>query len=160
MKASSRTAFSLLEVIVCMALVGIMLVPLASMMKASAHAWQDAESEGGPEAQLRSAARWVHDTLGRADSVVDIDQDWIEFQRSGVLWRMAIANGQLRMRAGAQNILIADNVTAIAFQARRHPSSGDILAVDFQLTGQAVAAAAAPHISTLVTLDPLKLQTI
>lgn len=156
MKASPRTGFSLIEVIICVGLVGIMLVPLASMMKASAHAWQDAESEGGPEAQLRRSAGWVHDTLRACDGVVDIGKDWIEFQQAGARWRMEVSKGQLRMRSGGNNILIADGVADIEFTARQHPSTKVMLAVDYQLTGQAVAGAAVPRVSTTVTLDPLK----
>ncbi|QEG43537.1 type IV pilus modification PilV family protein [Roseimaritima ulvae] len=156
MHSHSRTGFSLIEVIICVGLVGIMLMPLASMMKASAHAWQDAEAEGGADARLRSSARWAHDTLLRCDGIVDTGKHWIEFQRSGATWRMEIIGGQLRMRAGTQDILIADQVTDLEVAVSRHSATNVILAVDFQLIGNAVGAAAAPQVNTTVTLDPLK----
>ncbi|QDS91308.1 hypothetical protein FF011L_00370 [Roseimaritima multifibrata] len=156
--ASPRQAFSLLEVIACISLVGIMLIPLAGMMRASAHAWEDVEAEGGQDADLRSACRWVQNTLRNADQVVNVNAESVQFTAAGELQTIQVLRNQLWLIAPSNRTLIADAIAKIECQPLRRASDSQIVAVDFQLTAVSVSGVSIPSVGTVATLDALRLR--
>ncbi|GEM_PF-4028819 len=155
--STERSGFSLLEVIASMVLVGIMMIPLASMMRASAHAWEDAESAGDPAAELRAAASWTQNALRSADRIVDVGTNWIEFERSATRWRLEIRGNQLRMNSRSESLLVADQVSRITCTPRTRRPDNAIYAIDFSLAGVSSSGGSVPTTQCTATLDWPKL---
>lgn len=58
-----RRGLSLLEVIVCTGLVAVMMVPVASVIRASGQTIQQAGDNGSIESSMRTSLRWISDSV-------------------------------------------------------------------------------------------------
>ncbi len=77
--ARSRIGISLIEVIACTAIVAVLIVPIAAVVKTSGRAITRIESGASTPEKVRAAGTWLRDTL-RPCVVHAIEKDRLKFQ--------------------------------------------------------------------------------
>ena len=112
---SNRAAVSLIEVIACMALVAIMIVPLAGVIRASAQSIARANGGTSSEAKLRRSLRWLGDTIRDGD-IVSVRADRLQIrQAGGDIAAIDVRAGTLILDDGRNQTVLAENVRDIRF---------------------------------------------
>ena len=115
-----RRGISLLEVIACTALIAILLVPIAGVIRASGRSMQQAQN-GSKAAELRSTLRWLRQTIDEG-RIVNIARNSLQLQLSdGRTARVSVQSNDLVLDDGTDQVLLAGNVRDVRFQSIRAP---------------------------------------
>ncbi len=106
-----RQGISLLEVIACTALVAVMIVPIAGVIRASGQSIQQADGAVSTEAKLRRGLHWICDSV-RDANLVAVQARRLTLQPSG--------GGQLTIEVQAGSLVMSDgtDVTTIVSDVR------------------------------------------
>ena len=115
-----RSGISLLEVIACTALLAVMLVPIAGVIRASGQSIQQAQN-GRPATELRTTLKWLRETIGDS-RIVTVARNSLQLQLSdGRSARVFVQSSELILDDGTDQILLADNIRDVRFQSVRSP---------------------------------------
>lgn len=110
-----RQGVSLLEVIACTALVAVMIVPIAGVIRASGQAIQQSDGAVSTEARLRRGLHWLADSV-RDATVVTVQTRRLTIQPStGGPVSIEVQAGSLVMTDGADVTMIVQDVRDIRF---------------------------------------------
>jgi len=111
----NRRGVSLLEVIACTALVAILVVPVAGVIRASGQAIAQSDQDASTEAGLRRGLRWLSDAI-RDGTVLSVGRNELRLTlNDGRDVRFAVTNGVLLMIDGRDQVVVADDVREIQF---------------------------------------------
>ncbi len=104
-----RRGISLIEVIACTAIVAVMIVPVAGVIRASGRAIERS-SEMNAEAKLRTGVRWIRDAI-RDGSILDIGSQYITLLLStGQKVELVLDSNQLILSDGRSRTVILENI--------------------------------------------------
>jgi len=110
-----RRGIGLLEVIVCTGLVAIMIIPIASVIRASAQSIARADGSTSTEAELRTALRWLGDVIRDGD-VITVRPQKLEIRlSSGDVATVQVRRRTLELDDGRTQMALAKNVRDIRF---------------------------------------------
>jgi hypothetical protein len=115
-KGSRRRGIGLLEVIACTALVAMMIIPIAGVIRASGQAIAQANGSTSTEASLRSGLRWLQDAV-RDGSIVSVQARRLEIiQASGDAATVQVSRGNLVMEDAQGESVLAKAVGDVHFR--------------------------------------------
>jgi hypothetical protein len=113
---SRRRGIGLLEVIICTALVAVMIIPIAGIIRTSGQAISQSNGSTSTEASLRSGLRWLRDTV-RDGSVMSVRARRLQvLLSSGDVATFEVRRGDLVMDDGRSQFALAENVRDIRFR--------------------------------------------
>tara|TARA_R110002049_G_scaffold4601_5_gene32770 strand:- start:1072855 stop:1073346 length:492 start_codon:yes stop_codon:yes gene_type:complete len=132
----TRHGISLLEVIACTALVAVMLVPIAGMIRASGQSIQRAH-HGTTSDQLRTTLKWLRETID-AGEVIGVGNRSLQLQLvDGRLARIYVQSGDLILDDGTDEVLLASDIRDILFQSIRSATPPrNRVGIDIRLRGR------------------------
>ena len=111
----SRRGIGLLEVIVCTALVAVMIIPIAGVIRTSGQAISRSNGSVSTEASLRTGLRWLGDTV-RDGNIVSVRTRSLQVMLpSGAVATVQVRGGNLVMNDGRSEFALAENVRDIQF---------------------------------------------
>ena len=117
-RARRRNGISLLEVIACTALLAVMLVPIAGVIRASGQSIQRAQ-DGRTPSGLRSTLKWLRETIDDGQ-IVNVARRSLQLQLGdGSSARVFVQSGELLLDDGTDEIVLAENIRDIRFQSVR-----------------------------------------
>ena len=112
---SRRPGIGLLEVIICTALVAVMIIPIAGVIRTSGQAISLSNGSTSTEASLRSGLRWLRDAV-RDGTIVSVRASRLQILLdSGDLATVEVRSGDLVMDDGRSQFALAENVRDIRF---------------------------------------------
>ena len=145
---TSRRGISLLEVIACTALVAVMIVPIAGVIRTSGQSISQAQGDPSTEAKLRRGLLWLGDYV-RNGSIVGVRSARLSVLPSGGSpVEIRVSRNNLVLSDGTDTTVIVEDVRDIEFSAinqatppnslvgltmrlrARDPNSGQIATVD------------------------------
>lgn len=110
-----RIGVGLLEVIVCTALVAVMIVPIAGVIRTSGQAISESNSSTSTEASMRGGLRWLRDAV-RDGTIVSVRSQRLQIMlSSGTLATVQVQRGDLIMDDGGSQFALVENVRDIRF---------------------------------------------
>jgi hypothetical protein len=110
-----RQGVSLLEVIACTALVAVMIVPIAGVIRASGQAIQQSDGAVSTEARLRRGLHWLADAV-RDGTIVSVQNRRLTVQpATGGPVSIEVQAGTLVMTDGSDLTVILQDVRDIRF---------------------------------------------
>ncbi|WP_442510770.1 type IV pilus modification PilV family protein [Novipirellula sp. SH528] len=121
-KKSRRHGISLIEVIACTALVAILFVPIAGVIRASARTIASAQSGGSTAAGLQNTLAWVSGMIDDG-TVVSANASSLTLQRrDGTIVKIARSSNQLVMSDGkSTDVVLAENILDFAVRSIVQP---------------------------------------
>ena len=117
-----RRGISLIEVIACTALVAIMIVPIAGVVRASAQSIAQANGSASTEARLRSSLRWVAQTIRESDIVTVGSTRLIVQLPDTSVGTFEVRSGDLVLTSGGNQTVLIESVRDIRFASLNHGS--------------------------------------
>ncbi len=112
---SRRRGIGLLEVIICTALVAVMIIPIAGVIRTSGQAISLSNGSTSTEASLRSGLRWLRDAV-RDGTIVSVQARRLQILLdSGDLATVEVRSGNLVMDDGRSQFALVENVRDIRF---------------------------------------------
>ncbi len=112
-----RYAISLLEVIACTAIVAVMIVPIAGVIRASSQSIATATGNTSVQAGLRTGLRWVASTVRDSDILaVNTRRLTLRLSDSSVA-RIEVRRGNLVLLRGNDETVLVDGVREVQFRA-------------------------------------------
>ena len=110
---------SLLEVIACTALVTILIVPIAGVIRASGKSIQAANGPSSTESELRQASRWLAQTI-RANNILGIRRSQMQLRLdSGETATLRLKQRSLILDAPSGPSTLAKDIQRIRFTSHR-----------------------------------------
>lgn len=110
-----RLGVSLLEVIACTALVAIMMVPIAGVIRASGQAVAQSDLDVSTEAKMRRGLRWLSDSI-RDGKLLGVGTNEIKLTlKSGLDVKIMIDKDNLVMTDGRDSVVVTEGVREIHF---------------------------------------------
>lgn len=117
-RGSLRKGISLLEVIACTAIIAVMIVPIAGVIRASGRAIGRASQPTSTDS-VRDALRWTRDAV-RSGQVLDIQSRSLTLiLASGQKVEIISRSGQLLMSDGRAQTVLMENVDGVEFSPIR-----------------------------------------
>lgn len=114
----ARNGIGLIEVIACTALVAVMIIPIAGVIRASAQSIAQADGSISVEADLRRGLRWLGNTIREGD-IIAVRADRLRIRlSSGNVAVVRVQGGTLVIDDGATQSVLADRVRDIRFTER------------------------------------------
>lgn len=110
-----RRGIGLIEVIVCTALVAVMVIPIAGVIRASGKSIARADGSASTEAELRRGLRWLGDTIRDGDVLVVRARQLQIRLSSGDVATIRVRRGALLLDDGSIQTTLAENVRDIRF---------------------------------------------
>jgi hypothetical protein len=150
-----RRGLGLLEVIVCTALVAVMLVPLAAVIRASSQSIAHAEGSQSKQAELRRSLQWVADTIRQSD-VVSVNANRLQLRlRSGASATIEVRAQTLSMVSGRTRTPLANNVRLIRFsELRQTTPPGERIGVTMTLQALDPVTGTTVNVDSVVAIPP------
>ena len=113
--SSRRRGIGLLEVIVCTALVAVMILPIAGVIRTSGQAISESNGSTSTEASMRNGLRWLRDAV-RDGTILSVRSRSIQVMlASGDLATVQVRRGDLIMDDGSSQFSLVENVQDIRF---------------------------------------------
>ncbi len=110
-----RRGLGLIEVIVCTAMVAVMIVPIAAVIRASGQSIAQSNGNNSTAATLRSGLRWLGDNI-REGAVISVQTNRLQLRLpSGDVATVQVRNGVLELDDGRTRTTLAENVRDIRF---------------------------------------------
>lgn len=152
-----RRGISLLEVIACTAIVAVMMVPIANVIRASARSI-GRSGQATPQASARSAMRWTREAI-RSGQIIDVNGRSVTFIASdGQKSAIEVRSGRLILLDDRRETVLMENVEGVRFEPIpiTNPSTGvtSIVGIQMQLGVRDVATGQTFDLSTMVPLSP------
>ncbi len=117
MNRPRRTGVSLIEVIACTAIVAVMIVPIASVMRASAQSIALSNGGGSVESDLRSGLRWAVQVI-RDGEVTGVGGRRLTLQMpDSSTATVEVRNRNLVLVNGTNQTIITEDVRDVRFQS-------------------------------------------
>lgn len=114
-----RRGVGLLEVMICTALVAVMVIPIAGVIRASAQSIARADGSDSTEADLRQSLRWLASTIRDSD-ILSVRARRLQLRLSnGDVAQVRVRRGTLWLDDGTSQTAIAEGVRDILFAERR-----------------------------------------
>lgn len=114
-----RRGISLIEVIACTALVAIMIVPIAGVIRASTQSIASAEGDTSTHGKLRVGLRWLQDTIRESD-VLAVGGRQLGLRLSdGRIVTIRVQAGNLVLIDGVNQTILVEAVRDIRFTSLR-----------------------------------------
>jgi hypothetical protein len=111
----TRAGIGLIEVIACTALVAVMIIPIAAVIRASGQSIAQADGSTSVEAELRRGLRWLGETIRDGD-VIRVRTRQLQIRlSSGNVATIRVRRGTLILDDGASQVVLAENVRDIRF---------------------------------------------
>ncbi|WP_146400774.1 hypothetical protein [Planctomycetes bacterium CA13] len=155
-----RRGISLIEVIACTALVTIMLVPIAAVIRASRQSISVAQGNASSHAEVRSGLAWLTQSI-REGTVHGYDSRYkamkLELQNGHVV-EVTLRNSQLQMIDGALETVVIDNVKDVAFKPIS-ATSGNTIGIGISIDAYDAKTGSVIDVWTMVAQPP-QFQTI
>lgn len=118
--ACTRCGISLLEVIACTAIVAVMLVPIAGVIRASGRSMNQAQN-GSKTADLRATLTWLRQTIHEGQ-IMSISNRSLQLQLAdGRTARIHVQSNDLVLDDGTDQVLLASSIRDVRFQSVRDP---------------------------------------
>ena len=112
---ANRRGIGMLEVIVCTALVAVMIVPLAGVLRASSQSIARADGSSTTEAGMRQGLRWLAETIRDSD-VLLVRARLLRIRLSnGNVANIRVRRGTLWLTEGSSQTALVENVRDIRF---------------------------------------------
>ena len=124
---------SLIEVIACMAIVGIMMVPITSVMRSSRQAITFAEGST-PETDLRDGSRWLGHLI-QDNTLIATQSDGVVLQMTtGDLVKIYVDNDELVMNNGNEAVVLMSDVVSAEFaEIKQSTHPGELIGVRMKI---------------------------
>ena len=130
--SSKRAGVSMLEVIACMGLVALMLIPLAGVIRASGQSIAQANGEGTLATQMRRGLRFLNQSI-RDGEIIRFRQNRISLRMpSGNTAVVRVQRGRLEMREAGESIVLVEGVRRVRF-IQRQQRSGERLRTGIEI---------------------------
>jgi hypothetical protein len=111
-----------LEVIICTGLVAVMIVPIASVIRASSQSIAQSQGSTSTSADLRRGLSWVGDSL-RDGALVAVTSRRLTLQlNTGDTVRIEVVGGDLVLDDGTVETTIVENVRDVRFALQNQVS--------------------------------------
>ena len=118
----SRAGLGLLEVIICTGLVALMIVPIASVIRASGQSIVQSQGSTSTSADLRRGLSWIGDSL-RDGSLISVANRRLTIRlNTGDTVRVEVVGGDLVLDDGAIETKIVENVRDVRFTLQNQVS--------------------------------------
>ena len=117
-RAATRCGIGLIEVIVCTALVAVMIVPIASVVRSSSQSIARADGSTSTEADMRRGLRWLGETIRDSDVLLVRPRLLRLRLSSGDVANVRVRRGTLWMDDGSSQTALVENVRDIRFTDR------------------------------------------
>lgn len=112
-----RAGVSLIEVIACTAIVGVMIVPIAGVIRASGQSIQAAGGNHNVQATLRTGLRWVAQTIRDGQLLAVQNRRLMLKLADGRTARIEVRGNELLMISGRDQIVLAEGVQGAEFRS-------------------------------------------
>ncbi len=114
-RPKKRLGVSLIEVIACTALVAIMMVPIAGVIRASGQAIAQSDLDASTEAKMRRGLRWLSDSI-RDGQLLGVGTNEMSLTlKSGLDVKFMIDQDNLVMTDGRDSVIVTEGVRQIQF---------------------------------------------
>ena len=119
---SNRFGIGLIEVIICTALVTVMIIPIAAVIRSSGQSIARANGSTSTEADLRRGLRWLA-TAVRSSRIVRVRNQQLQLQLpSGNVATVRVRRGSLMVEDGGNQTILVENVRDIRFTESTRPT--------------------------------------
>jgi hypothetical protein len=117
--AHPRRGIGLIEVIVCTALVAVMIIPIAGVIRSSGQSIARADGSTSTEAELRRGLRWLGDQIRESDVMVVRARRMQIRLSTGNVALVRVVGGTLLLEDGGTQTILAENVRDVRFTEMR-----------------------------------------
>ena len=135
---SRRRGISLIEVIACTALVAILFIPIAGVIRASARSIASAQSTGSRPEELQHTLTWLSQTIDDG-AVVSMNASSLTLQRrDAAIVKVFHSNNQLVMSDGkSTDVVLAENILDFTIRTIVQPKpSSKTVGLELELVGR------------------------
>jgi prepilin-type N-terminal cleavage/methylation domain-containing protein len=119
MKTKDRNGFTLLEVIVCAGLLGLIAAPIVGLMHSSLRTWDDQATRGSSGALGQDTLRWITERIGQANQIVSVRATDLTLQSTRGVERIFQSGNSVYLEVSGVRSLVAGPVTSIRFADQR-----------------------------------------
>ncbi len=116
-RPAPRRGISLIEVIAATAIIAVMIVPIAGVMRASSQSIAAAEGDASDEASMRTALRWLSTTVRDSDVLRVRSRRLVLRLSDGNTASIQVRRRNLVMRIGTDETILCQGVRDVQFQA-------------------------------------------
>jgi hypothetical protein len=151
----ARTGIGLIEVIACTALVAVMVIPIAGVIRASGQSIAQADGSTSVEAELRRGLRWLGNTIRDGD-VIAVRTDRLQIRlSSGNVATVRVVRSSLALDDGSGRTILAENVQDIRFIERTQVTPpGTRIGISMLLQARDPASGSLVSIHSTVAIPP------
>lgn len=151
----TRRGVGLLEVIICTALVAVMIVPIAGVIRSSAKSIGRSNGSATTEAQLRRGLRWLAMTV-RDSQIQSIRPRVLRLRLdNGEDAVVRIRRGQLLLQSDDENTVIADPAKRIDFaELKQSAAPQERIGLSMLLTADDPNTGTSVSVDTVVAIRP------
>ncbi|TWT52823.1 hypothetical protein Pla22_04510 [Rubripirellula amarantea] len=149
-----RKGISLIEVIACTAILAIMMVPLASLMRSSRMSLARSQSISVVD-QLQDTSRWIRQAVSDG-TLVDAQSDAIKLvMASGQTVKVYRQNRDLVLDDGREQVILLEEIEDVAFgDIRQSSSPGKLIGLKMQIRKRDAASGKTEETTTIVSIEP------
>ncbi|MDA8746352.1 hypothetical protein N9N28_17150 [Rubripirellula amarantea] len=149
-----RKGISLIEVIACTAILAIMMVPLASLMRSSRMSLARSQSISVVD-QLQDTSRWIRQAVSDG-TLVDAQSDAIKLvMASGQTVKVYRQNRDLILDDGREQVILLEGIEDVAFgDIRQSSSPGKLIGLKMQIRKRDAASGKTEETTTIVSIEP------
>ncbi|TWU55800.1 hypothetical protein [Rubripirellula reticaptiva] len=153
-RSNQRHGISLIEVIACTAIVAVMIVPIASVIRASGRAIASS-AEMSNEAKLRSGIRWVKDTIGNGAVVNVGSRNLTLLMASGQKGELVLDSNNLIFSDGRTKTVVLENIGRFECEAiMRSEKPTSMIGVAIRIEGKDPSTGTAFKLESLIATAP------
>jgi hypothetical protein len=150
----ARVGISLIEVIACMAIVGIMMVPISSLMRSSRQAISHAESRS-PEADLRDGSRWLRRLIQDNTLVQALPDVLLLKLTTGELVRVYVSKDELVMDNGKEVVLLMSDIVSVEFgEIKQSATPGNVIGLKMVINMLDTTTGNKESLTSVVSIPP------
>ena len=134
-RPTKRLGVSLIEVIACTALVAIMIVPIAGIIRASGQAVAQSDLDSSTEAKMRRGLAWLSDSI-RDGQLLGVGTNEMKLTlKSGLDVKFTIDDDNLVMTDGRDSVVVSEGVREIQFaEIKQSVSPNPTIGIEIKLS--------------------------
>ena len=147
-----RNGISLIEVIACMTILGIMMIPISSVMRASRQAVVSAENRSADVA-LRDGSRWVR-RLIQDNTLLQTQPDVLVLQlTTGDYVKVYLSKDELVMNDGKEAVVLMSDVLDAQFgEIKQESAPGKVIGLEMAVTVLDTTTGAKKSLTSVVSI--------
>ena len=150
----NRAGISLIEVIACTAILAVMMVPLASVMRSSRMAVERTQDLSAVD-QLQDTSRWIRQAV-HDGTIVDAQNDVIKLiLADGQTVKIYRHDRDLVLDNGREQVVLLQDVTSVAFGIIHQAADRTkVIGLKMQIQKHDAASGRTEESTSVVSIDP------